>query len=83
MYYSKILNLIKLDYFLKFIVHELNYEMVKSEMMMLTDKEKIDVADTDVIIDWKLQHVVKPVVDEREKKLIWCRAPGTSLSNDI
>jgi hypothetical protein len=51
MYYSKILNLIKLDYFLKFIVHELNYEMVKSEMMMLTDKEKIDVADTDVIMD--------------------------------
>jgi hypothetical protein len=51
MYYSKILNLIKLDYFLKFIVHELNYEMVKSEMMMLTDKEKIDVADTDVILN--------------------------------
>jgi hypothetical protein len=51
MYCFKILNLIKLDYFLKFIVHELNYEMVKSEMMMLTDKEKIDVADTDVIID--------------------------------
>jgi hypothetical protein len=51
MYCSKILNLIKLDYFLKFIVHELNYEMVKSEMMMLTDKEKIDVADTDVIMD--------------------------------
>jgi hypothetical protein len=51
MYYSKILNLIKLDYFLKFIVHELNYEMVKSEMMMLTDKEKIDVADTDVIMN--------------------------------
>jgi hypothetical protein len=51
MYCFKILNLIKLDYFLKFIVHELNYEMINSEMMMLTDKEKIDVADTDVIMD--------------------------------
>jgi hypothetical protein len=34
MYHSTILNRIKLDYFLKFVVHELSSEIVKSEMMM-------------------------------------------------
>jgi hypothetical protein len=43
MYCSKILNRIKLDYFLKFVVHELNYKMVKSEMVVvLTEREKTD-----------------------------------------
>jgi hypothetical protein len=43
MYHYKILNQIKLDYFLKFIVHELN-----SEMVVLTEREK---ADVDVAVD--------------------------------
>jgi hypothetical protein len=42
MYRSKILNRIKLDYFLKFIVHELNSKMVKSRMVVLTRREKAD-----------------------------------------
>jgi hypothetical protein len=42
MYRSKILNRIKLDYFLKFVVHELNSKMVKSEIVMLTVREKVD-----------------------------------------
>jgi hypothetical protein len=43
MYCSKILNQIKLDYFLKFVVHELNSKMVKSEMVVvLTGREKAD-----------------------------------------
>jgi hypothetical protein len=42
MYCSKILNWIKLDYFLKFIVHELYSKMVKSEMLVLTEREKTD-----------------------------------------
>jgi hypothetical protein len=42
MYRSKILNRIKLDYFLKFIVHELNSKMVKSRMVVLTRREKTD-----------------------------------------
>jgi hypothetical protein len=42
MYGSKLLDRIKLDYFLKFIIHELNYEMFKSEMVMLTGREKTD-----------------------------------------
>jgi hypothetical protein len=37
MYHFKILNQIKLDCFLKFVVHELN-----SEMMLLTRREKTD-----------------------------------------
>jgi hypothetical protein len=43
MYRSKILNQIKLDYFLKFIVHELNSEMVKFGMVVLTEREKTDI----------------------------------------
>jgi hypothetical protein len=63
MYRSKILNRIKLDCFLKFIVHELNYEMVKSGMMVLTKREKADVA-----VGWKLQPAARTVVGERERE---------------
>jgi hypothetical protein len=42
MYHSKILNRIKLYCFLKFIIYELNSEMVKSGMMILTEREKAD-----------------------------------------
>jgi acetolactate synthase small subunit len=42
MYHFKILNQMKLDYFLKFVVHELNSEMVKSGMVALTRWEKAD-----------------------------------------
>jgi hypothetical protein len=38
MYYSKILNRIKLVCFLD----ELNFEMVKSEMIVLTERDKTD-----------------------------------------
>jgi hypothetical protein len=54
MYRSKILNRIKLDCFLKFIVYKLNSEMVKSKMMVLTKREKTDVTDDDVIVGLKL-----------------------------
>jgi hypothetical protein len=37
--------------FLKFIIHKMNYEMIKSEMMVLTGREKINVADADVTVD--------------------------------
>jgi hypothetical protein len=42
MYRSKILNRIKLDCFLKFVIHELNSKMVKSRMVVLNGREKID-----------------------------------------
>jgi hypothetical protein len=50
MYGSKILNRIKLDCFLKLVVHELNSEMVKSGMMLLTEREKTNVADADIAV---------------------------------
>jgi hypothetical protein len=40
MYRSKILNQIKLDCFLKIIVYELNSEMVKFRMVVLTEKRE-------------------------------------------
>jgi hypothetical protein len=48
MYRYKILNQIKLDYFLKYIVHELNSEMVKSKMMVLAERENTDITNADV-----------------------------------
>jgi hypothetical protein len=68
MYRSKILNRIKLDYFLKFVVHELNSEMVKSGMVVLTVREKLDVADADVTVGWKLQSAAETVVSEKERE---------------
>jgi hypothetical protein len=54
--------------FLKFVVHELNFKMVKSEMMVLTGREKINVADADVTVGWKLQTAAETVVGERVRK---------------
>jgi hypothetical protein len=42
MYCSKILNRIKLDCFLKFVVREMNSKMVKSGMVVQTRREKSD-----------------------------------------
>jgi hypothetical protein len=42
MYFFKILNQIKLDCFIKFMVHEFNSEIVKSGMVVLIGKEKTD-----------------------------------------
>jgi hypothetical protein len=39
-----------LIYFLKFIVHEINFEMVKSRIMMLIRRKKTDMIDADVTI---------------------------------
>jgi hypothetical protein len=50
MYRCKICNQIKLIYFLKFVVHEINSKTVKSEMVVLTEREKADVGDTDVTV---------------------------------
>jgi hypothetical protein len=48
----------------------MNSEIVKSEMMVLIRREKTDVADTDVSVNWMLQHADGAVLDEREKKLM-------------
>jgi hypothetical protein len=63
MYGSKILNRIKLYCFLKFVVHKLNSEMVKSGMVLLTEREKINVS-----VGWKLQSAAGNIVDERERE---------------
>jgi hypothetical protein len=44
MYHFKFCNRIKLVCFLKFVAHEMNSKMVKSGMMVLTRREKVDVA---------------------------------------
>jgi hypothetical protein len=64
MYRFKICNRIKLVCFIKFIIHEMNYEMIKSEIAMLIRREN---DDTDVIMDWMLQPAARALVGEREK----------------
>jgi hypothetical protein len=63
MYHFKICNRIKLVCFLKFVVHEMNFEMVKFGMMVLTRREMVDVA-----VGWMLQPTAGTVVGERERK---------------
>jgi hypothetical protein len=36
------------NYFLKFVIHKMNSEMVKSGMVLLSGREKSDMADVDV-----------------------------------
>jgi hypothetical protein len=43
MYHFRIYNRIKLVCFIKFVVHRVNSEMVKSEMVVLTRREETDV----------------------------------------
>jgi hypothetical protein len=50
MYHFKICNRIKLVCFLKFVVHEMNSEMVKSGMVVLTEREKTDITEADVTV---------------------------------
>jgi hypothetical protein len=40
--------------FLKFVVYKINSEIVKSEMVVLTGREKADVVDVDVTVGWML-----------------------------
>jgi hypothetical protein len=40
-----------MHFFLKFIINKINYEMVKSGIMVLTGRENADVADTDVVVN--------------------------------
>jgi hypothetical protein len=54
MYRFKICNQINLVCFLKFIVHKMNSEIVKSGMVVLTGRQKTDVTNTDVIVGWML-----------------------------
>jgi hypothetical protein len=51
MYIFKICNRIKLVYFLKFVVQEINSEMVKFGMVVLTGREKVDAY---MAVDWML-----------------------------
>jgi hypothetical protein len=65
----------------------MNSKMVKSEMVVLTERERSDMVDADVDVGWMLQPAARAVVDEREKKtdVAWTRmryrqtTTGTSL----
>jgi hypothetical protein len=46
----------------------MNSKMIKSEILVLTGKEKTDVVDIDVTMGWMLQPAVRVVVDERERE---------------
>jgi hypothetical protein len=50
MYHFKICNRIKLVCFLKFVVHEIN-----SEIVLLTEREKTDITEANVTVGWLLQ----------------------------
>jgi hypothetical protein len=65
MYHFKFCNRIKLVCFLKFVIHEMNSEIIKSEMVVLTGREKSDV---DMTVSLILQPATGVLVDERERE---------------
>jgi hypothetical protein len=46
----KICNQIQLIYFIKFVVHKMNSEMIKSVIVILIEKENVDVTNTNIAI---------------------------------
>jgi hypothetical protein len=60
MYYNSIC-------FLKFIVHEINSEIVKSGMVVQTERWNTDMANTDVAVSWVLQPAGKTMICVRER----------------
>jgi hypothetical protein len=50
----KICNWIKLVCFIKFIVHKINFEIVKSRMVVLIKRENVDMVDADVTVSYIL-----------------------------
>jgi hypothetical protein len=53
------------NYFLKFVVHEINSKMVKSGTMVLTRRVNANLTDADVVMGWMLQ-TDEAVMSERE-----------------
>jgi hypothetical protein len=58
--------------FLKFIVYTTDSEMVKSEIVILTRREKFDVTNADMSVSWMLwaSAVWCWSTDDREKKMV-------------
>jgi hypothetical protein len=46
----------------------MNSEIIKSEMVVLTGREKADMPDADVVVGWMLHPAVGTVMDERERE---------------
>jgi hypothetical protein len=40
------------NFFLKFVVHKMNSEMVKPKIIKLIRRDKTDMTDADVIVGW-------------------------------
>jgi hypothetical protein len=55
--------------FIKFVAHEINSEMIKSIMVLLTEREKSDMADASITVCYMLMQTAGgALVIEREKK---------------
>jgi hypothetical protein len=50
----------------------MNCKMVKSEIVVLTRREKVDMADADVVVGCILQPAAGALVDEREEVDVAC-----------
>jgi hypothetical protein len=54
--------------FFNFIVEKINSKMVKSGMVMLTGRDKANVADAGVVMGWMLQPTAGVVVGKMERE---------------
>jgi uncharacterized protein YifN (PemK superfamily) len=73
MYHLKICNQIKLICFIKFVVHKINSEMVKSRMVVLNKRRKTDLSfmyHLKICNQIKLIYFIKFVVHKINSKMV-------------
>jgi hypothetical protein len=67
LFYVSYFNFLRIC-FIKFIVHKMNYEMIKSIMILLTGREKSDMADAGITVSYRLiQTTGEGLIVERER----------------
>jgi hypothetical protein len=52
-----------------FFVHKINSKIVKSEIVVLTGREKTNITDADVTISLMLQLAAGCIVDEKKREI--------------
>jgi hypothetical protein len=54
--------------FLNFVIQKMNYKMVKCVIVVLTRRQKTEVTDVDMVVDWMLYTVAGVLVIEWKRK---------------
>jgi hypothetical protein len=83
LFYVSYFNFLRIC-FIKFIVHKMNYEMIKSIMILLTGREKSDMTDAGITVSYRLiQTTGEGLIVERERVKYRQTTAGTRLLSPL